>query len=155
MRFTGTLREKDFSGRDLSGAVFHRADLYRARFDGAQLAGASFQGCFAAETSFRGSRCAGLRAVQTNFYRACFQGADLDGALLWNCVLAGANLRGSRLKRLTVTLDCNSFEQVELDSAASAELAYLFGRARSPLARRWLEILGERNLSWLDRIFAR
>jgi uncharacterized protein YjbI with pentapeptide repeats len=155
MHFTGSLRGMDFSGQDLSGALFLRADLYEARFDEARLEGAVFQNCFAAESSFARAHCAGMRAVQTNLYRGNFRGADLSGALLWNCVLAWADLRGARLQRVTVTLDCNSFEHVELGAAASAELAYLFGRASSPIAVRWLDVLGERNLVWLERLFAR
>lgn len=135
MRIHGDQRGRDFSRRNLAGAVFDGADLYRATFDGANLNGTAFLSCFAAETSFKQANCAQLQAIKTNFYRAGFSGADLSDALLWSCVLAGADLRCARLRRLTVTLDCNSFEELRLDRSTSAELAYLFGRAHSTPAR--------------------
>ena len=155
MKFTGDLREKDFSGRDLANAIFLNADLYRTRFEGADLAGATLENCFAAEASFVRARCLRLRALRSNFYRCTFRGADLTEALVLDSVLAGADLRSAKLRRLTVTLDCNSFEEVQLDRAASAELAYLFGRVRSPYAARWLDVLGEHERARLERLFAR
>jgi uncharacterized protein YjbI with pentapeptide repeats len=155
MRFAEDQRGRDFSKMDLAGAVFEAADLYRASFAGANLTGASFVNCFAAEANFQQANCAQLRAIQSNFYRACFGGADLSAALLWNCVLAGADLRGATLRRVTFTLDCNSFEEIRLDRTASAELAYLFGRARTPHRQGWLNVIGERDLARLTRIFER
>jgi uncharacterized protein YjbI with pentapeptide repeats len=155
MEFTGDLRRRDFSGQDLTGAQFRDADLCRASFAGANLPDALFLDCFAAEANFENANCAGLQASESNFYRADFRGASLREALFLRCVLAAADLRGAELKHLTVTLDCNSFEDVCLDRAAGAELAYLFGRARSPQRERWLEICGERDLARLDGVFQR
>lgn len=155
MVLTGDLRHRDFAGQDLQGTVFERADLYRARFDGANLAEATFAGCFAAEATLERTNCRALLAAGSNFYRASFRSADLTDALLWDCVLAGADLRGATLKHITLTLDCNSFEEVRLSRTASAKLAYLFGRARSPHQPRWLDVIGEHDLVWLDRLFTR
>ena len=140
---------------NLAGALFEGADLYRATLDGANLNGASFVDCFAAEASFKHADCANIQAVKTNFYRAHFNGADLSGALLWKCVLAAADLRGARLRDVTLTLDCNSFEELRVDRNASLELAYLFGRARTAHRNGWLDIVGERGLARLARVFAR
>jgi len=155
MRFQGDLRGRHFSGRDFSGAVFEAADLYRANFAGTNLEGARFTNCYAAEAVFEKTNCARLIATKTNFYRANFHGADLSDVLLWSCVLAGADLRGATLRRATLTLDCNSFEELRLDRSASVELAYLFGRARSPHRQGWLDIVGERDLARLERVFQR
>lgn len=155
MEFTGDLRKKDLSGQDLAGALFRDADLCQASFAGANLEDAFFLNCFAAESSFEKANCTRLQAAESSFYRGNFRDANLTEALLWRCVLAGADLRGAELKHLTVTLDCNSFEEVRLDRAAGAELAYLFSRARSLQRERWLEVLGERDLAWLGRVFAR
>jgi uncharacterized protein YjbI with pentapeptide repeats len=153
MEFTGDLRRRDFSGEDLSGALFREADLCRASFAGANLADAMFLDCFVAEANFENANGWGLQATESNFYRANFRGAVLREAIFLRCVLAAANLRGADLKHLTVTLDCNSFEDVRLDRGAAAELAYLFSRAQAPQRERWLEICGERDLARLDRIF--
>jgi uncharacterized protein YjbI with pentapeptide repeats len=155
LRIHRDLRGKDFSGANLAGTVFEGADLYRASFDDANLIGATFSNCFAAEASFKQSNCAHLRAIQTNLYRADLSGADLSDALLWNCVLAGADFRGATLRRLTVTLDCNSFEELRLARSASAELAYLFGRARTPHRKGWMDVVGERDLARLAHVFQR
>ncbi len=155
MELTGNLRDKDFSGLDLSGVVFRRADLYRSCFASSDLAGAVFDSCFAAEADFSRANCPQLQARATSFYRANFTGANLRESLLWKCVLAGADLRGAEVKQITITLDCNSFEEVILDRAASIELAYLFGRARTPHRFAWLEVIGSRDLAWLGRVFAR
>jgi uncharacterized protein YjbI with pentapeptide repeats len=155
MEFTGDLRKKDFSGQDLTGALFRDADLCQALFAGANLEDAFFLNCFAAESSFEKANCTRLQAAESNFYRADFRGAALTEALLWRCVLAGADLRGADLRHLTVTLDCSSFEEVRLDGAAGSELAYLFTRARSPQRDRWLDLLDESDRAWLERVFAR
>jgi uncharacterized protein YjbI with pentapeptide repeats len=155
MRFSGDLRGRDFAGADLRGAVFRDADLYRARFAGGSLEGAVLDGCFAAETDFSGARCAGIRALRTSFYRACFRGAELQGAVFEACVLAQADLRGATLEKLTLTLDCHTFEEVQLDRVSSAKLAYLFGRAATPHRKRWINVIGERDWARLGRIFAR
>ena len=137
----------------MTGRVFEGADFYRVSFDGANLSGAVFVNCFAAEASFKQAHCANLQAIKTNFYRSDFSGAELSDALLWNCVLAGADLRGATLRRVTITLDCNSYEELRLDRSASAELAYLFGRARTPHRKGWLDVLGEHDLARLARVF--
>ena len=155
MVLTGNLRKQDFAGQDLRDAVFHDADLYRARFDGARLERVVFAGCFAAEATFEAARCTDLRAANTNFYHSCFRSADLSGSLFWDCVLAGSDLRGAALRRITLTLDCNSFEEIYLGRAASTELAYLFGRARSPHRQGWLDVVGDRDWARLDRLFRR
>jgi uncharacterized protein YjbI with pentapeptide repeats len=153
MRIHGDQRGRDFSGKDLAGSEFEGADLYCASFDSANLTGAVFLNCFAAEASFKQANCAGLRAIKTNFYRSDFSGADLSDALLWKCVLASADLRGATLRRLTMTLDCNSYEELRLDRSASTELAYLFGRARTPHRQGWLDVLGEHDLARLAHVF--
>ncbi|MBI3405931.1 MAG: pentapeptide repeat-containing protein [Acidobacteria bacterium] len=150
---TGCFRCCDFSGQDLRGALFQDADLYRASFSHSYLEGATFINCFAAEANFEQAHCAEMRARHSNFYLASFRLANLSEALLWDCVLASADLRGAILRRLTLTLDCNSFEETRLDRAASAQLAYLFGRARSPHRQGWLDIIGDGDLVRLDRVF--
>ena len=140
---------------DLAGIVFEGADLYRASFAGANLTGASFLDCFAAEADFRHADCPQICAIRSNFYRSNFGGADLSEALLLNCVFAAADLRGANLRRVTLTLDCNSFEEIRLDRSASAELAFLFARARTPHRAGWLNIIGERDLARLARVFER
>lgn len=153
LRLDRDLRGKDYSGANLAGIVFEGADLYRTTFDGANLSGASFVNCFVAEASFQQADCSNLQAIHTNFYRANFGGADLSDALLKDCVLAAADLRGARLRRVTLTLDCNSFEELRLDHSACAELAYLFGRAKSPHRHRWLALLPGRRQAQLARVF--
>jgi uncharacterized protein YjbI with pentapeptide repeats len=153
--FPAVLRNRDFSGRDLTGKVFRHADLSGASFECANLEGARFIRCHAAEANFRHANCRGLHAEQSNFYRADFHHADLADAVLLKCVLAAADFTGAHLRRLTATLDCNTFEDVRLSREAGLELAYLFGRARSPQQNDWLNVIGERDLARLERIFAR
>lgn len=155
VHYTGNLRKRQFSGQDLSGAVFRDADLFQAQFDGAQLSRAVFAGCFVAEANFARTNCWRLQATGSNFYRSSFRGADLSDALFWNCVLAAADLRDATLQRITLTLDCNSFEEIHLGRTASAKLAYLFGRARTPHRQGWLNIIGDRDLILLERLFKR
>jgi uncharacterized protein YjbI with pentapeptide repeats len=153
--FPEVSRSRDFSGRDLRGRIFRKADLSGASFECANLEGVRFIRCHAAEANFRSANCRNLRAEQTNFYRADFRCADLAGAMLLQCVLAAADLRDAHLRRMTVTLDCNTFEDVRLGREAVLELAYLFGRARSPLQVEWRNVIGERELARLARIFSR
>jgi uncharacterized protein YjbI with pentapeptide repeats len=154
MIFTGDLRGRCFDRQDLRGGQFVEADLYRATFRGADLAAAVFVQCFAAEAVFAGANCTDLVSRSSNFYRAGFRGADLANALFWKCVLAGADLRGAAIRGVTLTLDCNTFEETKLDRATSAELAYLFGRASTPHRQGWLDVVGDGDLSRLERVFA-
>lgn len=155
MMLTGNLRKRDFSGQDLTDTIFHDADLYQARFAGTRLEGVAFAGCFVAEATFEGAQCRGLHAAGSNFYRSNFQSADLTSALFWNCVLAGADFRGATLHRITLTLECNSFEEIRLSRTDSAKLAYLFGRTRSPHREGWLDVVGKRDAALLERLFKR
>lgn len=155
MMFTGDLRKRNFTGQDLTGAKFRAADLYQACFEGARLEGAAFAGCFVAEARFENASCKSLQAAGSNFYRCNFQSADLTGALFWDCVLAGADFRRATLQRITLTLDCNTFEEIRLCRAESAKLAYLFGRARSVHRDGWMELIGKRDAAWLERLFKR
>lgn len=155
MEFTGDLRKSDYRGQDLRGALFHDADLCQACFAEAKLEDAFFLNCLAAEANFEKADAPQMTAADTNFFRATFRGAALREAHLYRCILAGADLRGADLKRITLTLDCNSFEEAHLDRAAGAELAYLFGLARTPQRGKWRELLGARDLVWLQRLFAR
>jgi uncharacterized protein YjbI with pentapeptide repeats len=155
LELTGNLRKRDFSGHDLAGVVFRDADLFQARFDGARLVRAVFAGCFAAEATFDRADCTKLRATGANFYRSSFRDADLTDSLFWDCVLAGADLREAKLHRITLTLDCNSFEELRLGRTASAKLAYLFGRARTPHRQGWIDIIGDHDLVLLERLFKR
>jgi hypothetical protein len=70
-------------------------------------------------------------------------------------VLAGADLRAANLRRLTLTLDCNSFEEIRLSRSAGAALAYLFGRTRSAQRQRWLDVAGDEDIARLRRVFER
>ena len=153
--FTGDLRGSEFAGRQLAGAIFRDANLYRVSFSGAEMEGSEFQNCFAAECSLEDAECAGLRASHTNFYRANLTGADFENALFLRCVLAGANLSGARLRGVTITLDCNALEELKVDRRTSTELAYLFGRMRSPHRQAWLNVVGQRGLLLLERVFQR
>jgi uncharacterized protein YjbI with pentapeptide repeats len=114
-----------------------------------------FAGCFAAEAVFDQADCTKLQATGSNFYRSSFHDADLTDSLFWDCVLAGADLREATLKRITLTLDCNSFEELRLSRTASAKLAYLFGRARTSHRQGWIDIIGDHDLVLLERLFKR
>ncbi|HWQ03178.1 MAG TPA: pentapeptide repeat-containing protein [Candidatus Nitrosotenuis sp.] len=153
--FPAALRHRDFSGCDLTGKVFCEADLSSASFERANLEGARFLRCYAAEANFRHANCRGLHAEESNFYRADFRHAELADAVLLKCVLAAADFTGAHLRRLSVTLDCNTFEDVRLGREAGLELAYLFGRARSPQQNEWRRIIGERDCARLARMFLR
>ncbi len=153
-KLQGDLRGADFSGQDLSGRVFSQADLYEASFAGASLKGAEFLNCTAERANFEGAQCQRMQALNTNFYGANFAGADLSDSLLRYCVLARANLNDAILERVTVTLNCNTFERAQLDHESAARLAFLFSRAETPLRLRIRQVLGEREFQRLERIFA-
>jgi len=153
MNYSGNLRDKDFSGCDLSGCLFHNADLYRVSFRGAVLRGAEFRNCFAAEAIFDEAQGMGLRALDTNFFRTSFRRARLRDALFWRCVLASADFRGAALRGVTLTLDCNSFEGARLSRAAAAALGFLLSRADSPQRDAWCGVLSPRELQRLETSF--
>ncbi len=150
----GDLRGADFSGRDLSGVIFSQADLYEASFRGARLEGAQFVNCTAERANFEQARCRAMQAQNTNFYGAKFAQANLTDTVLRYCVLAGADLQGAILDRITITLDCNSFERVVLDRETATRLAFLIAQAASPLRQRMRAALGERECERLESFFA-
>lgn len=97
------LPKADFTGRELAGADFSKAQLNAARFDRARLTGANFSqasihsGSFA-DASLIGARFDGARTYQVSFAGADLNGARFDGADVRMGRFAGADLRGASLE---------------------------------------------------------
>jgi len=88
----------DFSGSDLSDAIFIEVDLGRARFSGATLDEAVFLGCTGQAARFDKASLKNLRVVEScdlsgaDFTAAVMEESNLRGTRLMNCNFAGANL---------------------------------------------------------------
>ncbi len=155
MEYSGDLRGRDFSDQNLAGARFENANLFQADFRKSCLAGATFKKCFAAEARFENAKGQDLFAESCNFFGSRFCQADLRDATFRKCVLAGTDFSGAILDRLTLTLDCNSFENAKLDQTQGAMLAFLICRADIPQRRKLLDAFNGRERAWLEKMFAR
>lgn len=99
------LCEKDFSGQNLRGASFVKAELDLSNFAGADLTGASLFRTDAVEADFRGALLNGADMrhgcfAMSRFERADMRGANMDGVSLEDAffddstLLAGARVAG-------------------------------------------------------------
>jgi uncharacterized protein YjbI with pentapeptide repeats len=78
----------DFTGSQLQGARFDKADLRGAVFDGADLRGASFRGAKVAHARFVGADLSSLTLPGGGVLPVSFEGASLDRADFSQTVLA-------------------------------------------------------------------
>ena len=85
------LRDRDFTGNNLTGASFEGAILTTANFSKATLTNAKFNGADIKAAKFNGAQMQGADLSRTNVTEAQFRDANLDGA-----ILTGAIIRASR-----------------------------------------------------------
>jgi len=78
----------DFSGHDLTGAVFKDCELRAACLDWTNLEGARFDYARLMSATFRNAHLRGA-----SLRHACLKGADLSGACLIGADFTGASLR--------------------------------------------------------------
>lgn len=88
--YRGVLTDFDFSGQDLSDAVF-MGNFTRADFSRADLSDARLEGYFT-NGNFVGTDLYNARLSGANFRGSLFVGADLDDAIIRNCNFARASL---------------------------------------------------------------
>ena len=92
------LSEADFSGCNMTGALFMKSDFSGSDLTGCILSKATFLEC-----TGRGARFSGARLQKsafpnsTDFSRSDFRGADLAGANLRGVDLSGSDFRGGHL----------------------------------------------------------
>ena len=92
------LSEADFSGCDLTGALFLKADLSGCNLTGCTLSKATFLECTGPGSRFAGGRLhKAAFPNSTDFSRSDFRGADLAGANLRGVDLSGSDFRGAHL----------------------------------------------------------
>ena len=107
IRSDGWLDRADFSGADLTGAVFgggasreetlfSPASLVSANFTKAILRQAKFPGASLKYARFRGADLRDANLIGTNLTQADFSGADVTGADFTGANLDEADLRGTR-----------------------------------------------------------
>lgn len=90
-----SLPDADFSGRDLRQADFRNARLHFANFRGAKLKYANFE--------------------SANLYGADFTDADMHRVNLKDANTSHTVMKPKDLFGVTVTLECKSFQDMELD----------------------------------------
>lgn len=98
--------KKSFRGMKLSGAVFDNLDLRGADFRNASVPFASFKNTNLKYANFEGSNCCGADFTDSNLHRANFKDANTSNAKWYAKDLYG----------VTLTLECRSFQGLELDS---------------------------------------
>lgn len=105
------LHDRDFSHKDLVGAVFAGADLRGANFEGSDLTNSILT-----KGSFLKANLTGVNLTNTLADRVSFDGADLSNAILVGAIatsttfydskIAGADFSDSILDRYQVSLLC-------------------------------------------------
>lgn len=100
-------RETDFSGADLSGALFMDADFEAVRFSGADLSRALFKMCGGTETFFDRARM--TRTVflgSRDFSRSDFRGADLSEGSFRGAPFEGSDFTKARMEGADFSQAC-------------------------------------------------
>jgi len=109
------LRKTDFTGAQLSSAIFSNADLHETKFECGALAGPNpgflspgeskdtkcthLQGAHFSLAQLQGASFPNAQLQGADFMAAQLQGADLSQAQLEGAVLISAHLRGASLRR--------------------------------------------------------
>jgi hypothetical protein len=88
------LQRADFSKMDLANADFRNARLQEADFTESDLSRADF--------------------TDANLWGACFRKAKLYKAILKRANLAKCDFEGADLRDITITLNCDTFEDLKL-----------------------------------------
>ena len=129
--------QEDFSGRDLSNADFRGAQLLECNFNDSNLTGANFT-----DANCWGSSFIKSKLYKANFTRAC----------LAKCTMDGADCYG-----MTITLSCDSFEDLTLsDKWVSAWLYFvLMMNVPESLKMKLTEIIGEERVKKYDAVLRR
>lgn len=97
--------KKTFRGLKLPGANFAGRDLKNADFRSASLPGANFTGCDLTYANFEGANCYHCDFTDARLYRTNFKDAQLA-----QCIMRPSDLFGC-----TVTLECKTFEGMEVE----------------------------------------
>lgn len=95
--FEQDLRDHDFSGQDLSGKSFTKANLGGAKFAGATLAGAIFRETNLSKADLSGANLSNARFREAALLQADLRRAQLDGAVFARCGLGAADFREASL----------------------------------------------------------
>ena len=86
---------KDFTGRDLTGDSFTKANLRSSNFTDADLRGVSFFAANMEEANFTGANLGGATLDLARMVRANLTNAVLEGAFAYNTRLEGAVIDGA------------------------------------------------------------
>lgn len=119
------LRGKNFSKRNLANADFRGAELIEAIFDDCDLTCAKFNGANCWGASFKRAKC-----YKANFTQTITTHADFDAA---------------DMRAVTLTLNCDTFENVKLSKKWLGGLLFLIAIADIPVEtqKQIAAIIGE------------
>jgi uncharacterized protein YjbI with pentapeptide repeats len=111
------LRNRDFSGQDLSGTSFAGAEMQEANFQGADLSGTILT-----KGMFNDANLSGANLSEVFGDRADFSGANLSNAIFADSILTsshffdanitGADFSGAMVDRFQVKTMCESAEGI-------------------------------------------
>jgi len=109
------LRNRDFSGKDLSQAVFADADMRGANFQGSDLSGSiltkgSFLQANLEGVNFTGSLADRVIFDQANLTNAIFVGAIATNTRFFDAIITGADFSDAILDPYQVSLMCKRAE---------------------------------------------
>jgi uncharacterized protein YjbI with pentapeptide repeats len=132
--------DTDFSGQDLSHADFRGSTLVNCNFDNANLSYANFEGANCYASSFRQSR----------LYHTSFKDA----------VLAKTKLDPRDMFGMTISVSCDTFDEIELGEIWLAAWLFLPTLGQCPAGIKdeirgvLKKMLGEERLKQMERTFA-
>ena len=122
------LRGKSFAGRDLSNADFRGAELIECDFTGCNLSCAKFTG----------ANCWGANFTRARLYKANFAQA----------ILTRANFNAADVRGITLTMSCDTFEDIQISKKWLNGLLFMVSLADIPedVQKKIHEIIGEEEL---------
>jgi uncharacterized protein YjbI with pentapeptide repeats len=89
------LRDHDFSGQDLTGDSFTKADLKGSNFSGSDLTGVSFFAANLEDTNFEGANLSFATLDSARFAKANLTNAIFEGAFAYTVEFRGATIDGA------------------------------------------------------------
>lgn len=129
---------KHYANLKLRGTVFAGRDLANADFRGAELIECDFTGCNLSCAKFMGANCWGANFTHARLYKANFTQA----------ILSRANFNAADVRGITVTLNCDTFENIQLPKKWMNALLFMVSLADIPVEvqDKLHHIIGEEEL---------
>jgi len=138
------------------GKIFQNQKFYRLSFKNRDLANAKFQGAALIGCDFSGADLSFANFEGANCWEANFTGAKLYATNFKDAILAKSIMHPKDCFRMTITLCCDTVEQMDIDEKWQTVWLFLSLKMKLPsddLAQAVIGVIGREKYMQLMHIF--